>query len=345
MPSINRPILRLALAIHAQLVAHEKNEPLVELPNDSWNRCTELVRQIRRAQLRGWLLAALELHTDLSDSLISLADQLAVIRERLPRSTIVEPRVSASDIYRDLLALGEIFEEMDFDLACKRLSVTTDAIVLEGVYLGPFEIQLQWFRPLQGSAPAYRVVAKDPHPAESRDNVTHPHVMDEVLCEGDGHHPIRKALAQGRLLDFFTLVQSVLRTYNSDSPFVELALWSGGTCSDCGAVVDEDYSYTCHRCEGTIYGECETRCGGCEECYCSSCIGSCAACEEPFCRSCLKTCEDCQRRVCEGCLEEDERCTKCHEEDAAEENSREDNEAPIGAPIQSDGVGQAAIFA
>jgi hypothetical protein len=45
--------------------------------------------------------------------------------------------------------------------------------------------------------PAYRVIAKDAHPAESRENVTHPHVMDEVLCEGDGKHGIRRALSEG----------------------------------------------------------------------------------------------------------------------------------------------------
>ena len=146
MPSINKPILRLALAIHAWLASKQTNEPLIELPNDTWSRCTELARQIRRAQLRGWHLAARELHSDLSYSLISLSDQLAVIRERLPRSQVVEPSVSANALYRDLLALNETFGEMDFDLAAKRLSVTTDPISLEGVYLGPFEIQLQWSR-------------------------------------------------------------------------------------------------------------------------------------------------------------------------------------------------------
>ena len=38
---------------------------------------------------------------------------------------------------------------------------------------------------------------------------------------------------------------AVLRTYNPESPFVELALWNGSSCSDCGAGVDEDHSYSC----------------------------------------------------------------------------------------------------
>ena len=130
--------------------------------------------------------------------------------------------------------------ELDYDCRGRRLSVVTEPIVLAGVYLGPFEIRLQWARPTRGDMPAYRVIAKDPHPAEGRDNVTHPHVMDEILCEGEGRHAVRQALKQGRLLDFFTLVAGILRTYNPESPFVELVLWHGGSCSDCGAGVNED---------------------------------------------------------------------------------------------------------
>src|SRR4029078_3338290 len=100
-----------------------------------------------------------------------------------------------------------------------RLSVITEAILLDGVYLGPFEIQLNWSRAPDSDRICYRVMAEDPHPAESRDNVTHPHVMDELLCEGDGKHAIRLALSEGRLLDFFTLVAGLLRTHQPESPF------------------------------------------------------------------------------------------------------------------------------
>src|SRR6185369_16757988 len=175
----------------------------------------------------------------------------------------------------DLVALRQEFEELDYDRRGRRLSVVTEPIVLAGVYLGPFEIRLQWAPVTRSDVPAYRVVAKDPHPAESRDNVTHPHVMDEVLCEGDGRHAVRQALSQGRLLDFFTLIAGILRTYNSESPFVELPLWHGSTCSDCGARVDEDDCYSCQKCHDNICSECETVCGDCEESCCSTCIGSC----------------------------------------------------------------------
>ena len=100
--------------------------------------------------------------------------------------------------------------------------------------------------------------------------------MDEHLCEGDGRAAIRQALAQGRLLDFFMLVAGGLRTYNAESPFVALEIWGGATCSDCGAVVDEDERLACQRCEETICSGCEVVCSGCDGSWCSQCVTSCA---------------------------------------------------------------------
>jgi hypothetical protein len=246
MPLLNKPLLRLAVAVHTDFVARRANGPL-DLPIATWNRCSELVRQIRRAQLRGWHLATSELLSDLRHTIPSVQHELATVVQSLSRSAALERFVAATDIYHDLVALGDEFEDLSYDVRGRRLSVTTEPIVLEGVYLGPFEIQLQWARLARSDTTAYRILAKDPHPAESRDNVTHPHVMDEILCEGDGRHAIRQALAQDRLLDFFTLIAGILRTYNPESPSVELALWSGSTCSDCGAVVQEDESFSCQK--------------------------------------------------------------------------------------------------
>ena len=118
------------------------------------------------------------------------------------------PHVSATDVYHDLLALKGEFEEVEIDLEENDLSVTTDDIDLDGVCLGPFQIRLEWQQIGQASQP-YRVIALDPHPATKSDEITHPHVQDERLCEGDGRAAIADALAEGRLLDFFLLVSQV----------------------------------------------------------------------------------------------------------------------------------------
>lgn len=281
MPAINKPLLRLAVAIRAEIASHLSRDRLIQLPIGSWDRCVELNRQICRAQLRGWHLAEHELLGDLRYTIPSVQSELAAILRELPPMPENETLATTGDIYQDLLAVENEFDEVEYDLRGRWLSVTTEPITLENIYLGPFEIRLDWGRPVLGDACSYRVIATDPHPAESRDNVTHPHVMDEHLCEGDSRQAIRQALRQGRLLDFFTLVAGGVRTYNPESPFVELSLWYGGTCSDCGAFVDEgEDCYVCQKCEATICGGCEVVCCGCDDSCCSGCITGCVACDD-----------------------------------------------------------------
>jgi hypothetical protein len=340
MPSTIKPLLRLARAISAQLASFGSSNRLVELPTCTWDRCAQLVRQIRRAELRGWHLAAEELRRDLDYTISTLHSELTSIASQASRIPTTKALATFGDVYRDLLALEEEFDEVDHDLRGRWLSVTTEPITLQGIYLGPFEIELDWGR--TGDDCAYRVIANDPHPATSRDNVTHPHVMDDRLCEGHSRQAIRQALSHGRLLDFFTIVANGLRTYNEDSPFVSLEIWHGASCSDCGAVVDEENRYICQRCEETVCQGCEVACCGCDDCYCSQCMSGCEACDDNFCCGCLKPCQQCRRNICCNCLEEDERCSACHEK-----QDREDDTDPAtgGAAVQPVCVGQASVSA
>ena len=112
------------------------------------------------------------------------------------------------------------------------ISITTDPIVLDDTHLGPFQVRLDWNR--LGSHQPYRVVALDPHPAAANEAVTHPHVQEEHLCEGEGRAGIESALNTGRLCDFFLIVSRLLGTYARGSAFVELDDWEGIRCQDCG---------------------------------------------------------------------------------------------------------------
>jgi hypothetical protein len=344
MSAINKRLVRLALAIGGELASHRGRTRLIDLPTGSWGRCVELVRRVRRAQLRGWHLAADELRTELGYTIPTLQSELAAIHQQLPRAIVVQRFPTTNDLYQDLLLLTEEFENVDYDCRARKLSVMTEPIVLEGIYLGPFEIELDWGRLCENDAPPYRVIAKDPHPAESRENVTHPHVLDEVLCEGEGRNAIRRALAQGRLLDFFTLVAGVLRSYNTESPFVDLTLWYGQVCSDCGAVVSDEDRYACRTCGETICEGCESLCTGCEESCCSGCITTCPGCSDGYCRGCLRRCDHCGASVCPKCLDDNERCPTCHEK---EPNEGTDNfaAAPDRAAVQPHGLGQALVSA
>jgi hypothetical protein len=341
MFTINKPLLRLAVAIRTDLASRHGRDRFVELPRWSWDRCIELVRRIRRAEMRGWHLAAHEVRKDLGYTLSTLEAELSAIRSQLPRLASTESVTLArtGDIYQDLLELGKEFEEVHYNVRGHSLSVTTEPITLRDIYLGPFEIRLDW---TCSDQPAYRVIATEPHPPESRENVTHPHVMDQLLCEGHSRQAIRQAFVQGRLLDFFTLIANGLRTYNEESPFVALEIWYGTTCSDCGAVVDEDERYVCQKCEAVICEGCETSCCGCDDNCCSQCITACQACDDNYCRACLKPCNECRECVCSSCLENDERCVICHEKER-KERAFLAAEAADRAAVQPHGVGQALV--
>src|SRR3954469_8720148 len=109
MKTIGKALMRLAIAIHARLAAAQANEGFIELPNQAWLRCTELVRQIRRARIRGWNLAAKTLSGDLVYALPSVQHEITAMQNGL-RSNATELRMAAvTDLYQDLVALDEEF--------------------------------------------------------------------------------------------------------------------------------------------------------------------------------------------------------------------------------------------
>jgi len=222
-------------------------------------------------------------------------------------------RISAIDLWKDIVALDAEFDGVILDLQNRALSVTTEPIELEGVYLGTFQIELSWKDSGCGHLWRYHIIAGDPHPAASNEDVTHPHVQSESLCEGDGTESINAALQTGRLLDFFTLVNCVLRNYNSASAYIELEDWEGSTCSECGVLMNSDEYFICAGCSTHFCEDCRSLCLDCEESFCLSCMGICQRCEEYYCRYCLRSCRDCQEDACSGCRNKQERCQKCYE--------------------------------
>jgi hypothetical protein len=334
MSPFQKPLMRLATAIHSHL-ASGGGERLQPLPEGLWERAQGLVRQVQRAQARGWRLAAGVLSEELRYVATRLEDEVAQYSRTLRRPASALRCARLVDIYQDLVALDTELEALDFSRQERWLSVTTEPIELEGVYLGPFEIRLRWTEPVD--APSYRVVALEPHPAATRDNVTHPHVLDEILCEGDGRVVIRRALAEGRLYDFFVLVASVLRSYNAQSPFVALEVWRGAECSDCGALVSDEERYVCNACGENLCEGCDILCDGCSDGFCMDCLARCVACDQFNCRGCAKRCGACGAALCGHCFTKNERCGDCHEKDS------EDREEAVA--VLADGLGQAALSA
>ena len=326
-------------------------------------------RKLALALARDWLAASEECCKGIDRYLYEIPYSASKLQALLDRRQKEIPTLSA--ILEELKAAQAEFDDVEFNAEEDALSVVTEPITLEDVYLGRFRIllALDKFAQIYHRVPYY-VIAVEPHPAAKDEAITHPHVSNEVLCEGDGAGAIRAALEEGRLCDFFVLVRGILTTYNPDSPYVALSNWDGVACSDCGYVMDSESSYSCSYCGNAVCDNCSRVCTDCDETVCGECVSHCAICDRSLCPPCAKTkCRACESICCESCIS-DGLCPECKKEKENEDEEQQTettNETPNpdgpettvvggrlagsgvcadgqGPAVQPDGVGQAPVL-
>jgi hypothetical protein len=295
-----RKAIRAAVKLREHLVGPARQASLDCLQIARWTEVRKIVTRLRHVQRCGWTAAGEVLQYDLERTLRYLTSDLDAFRSQLPPRQQDTYVATAGEIVADLLALGQEFEEVSIDLREHTIGARTGSIVLEGLDLGPFTIQLDWS--LIGHSRPYEVVAEEPCSPEGQSEVTHPHVRDQILCEGEGSAAIKSALRSG-LLDFFVLVRQTLETYNPGSAYVAIDRWNGASCRDCGYGMSSDEFSSCDRCERPVCSECNVSCSSCDRYVCSDCSGRCAACGEAFCTACLV--EISRRTICEPCHKKD----------------------------------------
>lgn len=322
-------LLRAACRLQTAYAAIHSDRCELDLPEQAWEEVVAVFRSWKKARDRNWIAAATRQRETLTRELEHLGNQ---VRSRLA--------VCNSEQRREVPTLRVLYEELtaavvefnDWQLSAAEFSVTTEPIKLDEVELGPFQIRLHLDR--LGSDTPYSVTASEPNPAASCSETTHPHVSGERLCPGEGRAAIIAALAEGRLFDFFTIVDRILHTYAVGSAYVELDRWYGVPCHDCDCTVDDDDACSCSSCEERLCGDCLIHCGGCGEGYCSGCIERCGRCEEYSCSGCLVRCDDCCRHVCESCRE-DELCETCREAMEEAQNAEESDDSSVEKPSAS----------
>jgi hypothetical protein len=288
-----------------------------------------------------WFKSAETIRSRVSRNLCDFTHHLNQFKDIVNSTETKQPKFS--DIFADLNQVEQEFGELKFDLKTKTLSVITEPIALEEIPLGPFEIRLfiNQMSKLYSDSP-YKIIALEPNPAGSDSNVTHPHVSNEKLCEGDGFIPIRQAIQQGRLCDFFTIIVQILQTYNPDSPYVSLDDWEGISCYDCGCTVAGDDCYYCEDCQRDYCSSCSTYCQICDTTICMGCSYECPSCNQPVCKHCTAMCSECEERFCNDCINEQGLCQNCEEqrkEQEYEEENQETEKSQTSLAIQSDSVG------
>ena len=345
MKHLRKRFWRAGSSIHDRLVSQDSATQL-KLPFEDWWHCDRLIRKRQRAQHRGWNLAVLKLERELMTGVAQLIQQLTTLQGELSTDSPQRQISSIRGLYAELLSLEDEFGELKLDLRAQTISVSTEPIELEGVYLGPFEICLKYKNLKMEDASPYRVFAREPNPAFVNDSVTHPHVQSEVVCEGEGRLVIRRSLEQGRLFDFFTMVASLLRTYNPDSPYVALSDWDSVECTECADVITAHQQTRCENCEITLCTECAKDCSDCECPFCHECLSHCDSCHSNCCSSCLQQCVQCHADCCQRCLLENERCSDCDAEETEEELQETHATAanPVTATaVQPDCLGETVV--
>jgi len=296
---------------------------------------------------KGWFGSAEKIRTRVNRNLSDFTYHVQRFKDLVNSDETKLPKLA--DIFSELSQIDQELGEYQFDLNEKTISVITEPITLEDIPFGPFEIKLfiDKIDKLYTESP-YFVIALQPNPAGANDSVTHPHVSDERLCEGDGVVSIRKAIEQGRFCDFFTIIVSILQTYNPDSPYVSLDDWEGISCYDCGYTISGDDSYYCECCDSDFCSQCSTYCQMCDTTLCLGCAYECPGCNEPVCQNCTAKCKDCEEIYCKDCLTEDGLCQSCQEQRKDDENEEQECESkkPEACPaVQSDSVGKVTIHA
>jgi hypothetical protein len=331
------PVLRLANRIREQILQrHARNTDGLQYQLANLKYRLEQVASIQRrldlCQTHGFHLARVQVLEQLRYALRDLPHEINQVERSMPRDHQV---LSLAEITKELAQLEEEFGPWRFAAEESSLIVTTEPIVLEDINLGSFEIRLHLSRLARSNnSQPYTVVALDPHCPNANEHVTHPHVSDDHLCEGDAAAAIHAALQEGRLCDFFVLVRSVLETYNRESPYVALESWYGTPCHDCGAVVDDDDRYFCESCDRDYCGDCISSCTECGNSRCPSCLEECSFCQDNLCGHCIEHCAQCGKSSCPSCLEEGV-CPDCQEPpetpDTKEETHDDDN--PPVSPV------------
>ncbi len=319
MAKWNRRLGRIAVRLYVIYAALADDAPPCSLPDSTWSNAQTSLRRWQTALDRGWLAAAERQRKSLVWELESLERRVGNLASAVEAETR-PAKPTLKTLYEELAAADAEFGGLAWE--ANEIAVTTEPVVLDDIELGPFRIHLHVER--LGVEMPYRIEALEPNPAASNSEVTHPHVSSERLCVGEGRAAVAAALAEGRLFDFFTIVDRILHTYALGSAYVEMNHWCGVPCHDCGSTTDDDDVGTCERCEEQVCTDCLGHCSSCGNAFCTSCLERCPDCDDFLCSGCLDVCSGCRRPVCSSCLEEN-LCRSCHEE-LEDLNAREDQD-------------------
>lgn len=293
----------------------------------TWDKTTHLGIQSRTTADK----IATGIIPDIGSNITEKVNQIVEMFQNLSENkTFVA--ISLKEAIEEITVISETWDRVELKKSV--LSVLIKNVVLndenQEVELGAFWIRFNLDYPLG------KIIIQSSDQIKSSSGYVHPHIQknNETLCMGDGNSLATEALCQGRLEDYFLIIETVLKTYNSESSYVELSEWYNPNhddeffCEQCDEWRSNDINYYCEECE-TNYcdgcsdsvsigcciecgewrcSDCSITCSDCEEKFCNNCCGSCANCGDSTCSSCLDTCIMCSQSFCGSCLKICEDC-------------------------------------
>jgi hypothetical protein len=191
-----------------------------------------------------------KLHSTI-DSFIDTQRRNKIIKQ------IQKMETSRADIMENLVALEKHYGTVKL-LNDHILEVTTKPIVLEdefghAVNFGEMKISYD-------VASVLRKIHVCPYGDgvyESDGDYFHPHVgSGNDVCLGAAEEPIANAHKRNALFDIFIIIEEVLKTYNSKSPYATLGNWNGIACDHCGSYTE--IVNKCTICGDEVCNECAT---------------------------------------------------------------------------------------
>lgn len=245
---------------------------------------------------------ATDMVPDLGHNLIiHTQSAIGMLKDAVENNTITP--LSLEEAINEIKIISEAWQNVTF--RADQLSVQVDHVTLsddqEEVELGSFKIHLDLTNPMNELTVESLDMIKS-----SEKGLYHPHVdNDGYLCQGDGEDATNDALYQGRLEDYFRIIETILRTYGS--PYEDLSGWYKP---------NHEGEFWCEKCEEWRDDDNRICCEGCSSQYCDSCANGncCAMCEEWRCKNCYTTCKDCDATICfgSGCHDGFENCNDCN---------------------------------
>ncbi len=252
---------------------------------------------------------------------------------------------SQLDLTEDLKAVEKEFGGLHYDQDDDEIVVISEDIIFSNVNLGSFEIRI----PISMGGSRVTIVACNPNYPAADEETTHPHVQSNTMCLGRGTDQFYDAMQQGRILDAFTILNSILETYNPDSAYVKIENWNRDSddyeeCNDCGDEISIEEATSCHKCSSSYCRDCVFECSGCQEYYCAYCISrssKCSICKgKHLCGDCTYQCKTCKEIFCNECINDDD-----EDKELNCANCQKDLDEGLGIEVRPECVGQIMLSA